>query len=100
MGEVGSFAERKPGPVRPGEAAPVKWRLIITDSETESGVAPVCPKPEVHAKMRRRDLDEIASGDAFVYDECCIGPHLECWGPRKARAVRDVLNSLEVEVCS
>lgn len=94
-----TFGERKPGPVQPGEEAPVKWRVIITDSETESGVAPVCPKPDVHAMMHGG-----APTDPFTYEECCEGsdgkPHLECWGPRKARAVRDILNSLEVEVCS
>jgi hypothetical protein len=74
-----------------------QWRIIGTDSETDSGVAPICPKPDVHAMMHGGTPD-----DGAVYDECCsqAGPHLECWSETAALEVQAMLNRLGVEVCS
>jgi hypothetical protein len=78
------------------EEEPAKWRLIITDTELPTGVAPVCPLPEVHGMMH--------GGPAWdeLYDECCatVGPHLECWSMSAAREVLNLLNRHFVEVCS
>jgi len=76
-----------------------QWRLIGTDSESDSGVAPVCRQPDVHAMLT--PAGEVGRpDDTFVYAECCGHPHLECWTPHNAVLVRDFLNSLGVEVCS
>lgn len=63
-----------------------QWRLIITDSETLSGVAPVCSR-------------EFRGGKDFSVDDCCPQPHLECWSEDNAKAVLELLNGYEVQVC-
>lgn len=77
----------------------MRWRSIITDSESESGVAPACPQPDVHAMMHGGDAD-----DPYVYDECCVGPHIECFSPSDADSVVDALNAVAqnegAEMCS
>lgn len=65
---------------------PLRWRVIGTDSESNSGVAPIC------SFGHHDDLD--------VYVACCPHPHLECWSESQAREVRDMLNAFGVEVCS
>ena len=70
------------------------WRTILTDSESESGVAPVCPAPDVHVMMFGGP-----PCDPFVYDECCVGPHLETWSEINAKIVCAFLNVRDVEVC-
>jgi len=74
---------------------PDTWRIIITDSEQPTGVAPICPRPDVHAMMHGGPPT-----DDQVYDDCCAGPHLECWNPRAAQGVLAALNSACAEVCS
>lgn len=44
--------------------------MIGTDSESNDGVAPVCPHPDIHMRGGGR------SDDLDVFDECCVGPHL------------------------
>lgn len=78
-----------------------KWRLIFTDSESLSGVAPVCPRqndPEAH-ELRDFVTGEVEAGVNFVY-ECCPHPHIECWSPVDAESVLAVLNAACAEVCS
>lgn len=72
-----------------------RWRIIGTDTESNSGVAPVCPRPEIHSTIGA-GLD-----DGNVYDGCCAaaGPHLQCWTEDAAREVAAMLNRLGVEVC-
>jgi hypothetical protein len=72
-----------------------RWRVIITDSELETGVAPVCPQPDVHAMMHGGTPD-----DPFVYDECCVGPHIECFTECAAPPIAHLLTQAEAEVCS
>jgi hypothetical protein len=71
------------------------WRVIFTDSEMQSGVAPVCPQPDAHAMNFGGPPD-----DPHVYDECCVGPHIECWTERAAGRVADALNEANAEECS
>lgn len=71
----------------------LQWRVIGTDTESDSGVAPVCPQPDVHAMMQGGPPT-----DTYVFDECCIGPHLECWSSANSRVIRDVLNRMGVEM--
>ena len=73
------------------------WRIIDTDTELPTGVAPACPLPDVHAMMHGGPATDTA-----IYDECCatVGPHLECWSEYSAIEVCAMLNRLRVEVCS
>lgn len=73
----------------------MRWRVILTDSESESGVAPVCPQPDVHAMMHGG-----SPGDPFVYDECCVGPHLETWSESNAKNICAALNDAGADLCS
>lgn len=83
----------------PNTDDPAKWRLIITDSESLSGVAPVCPS--------QNDVTLHSSGDGYmtevdelgVYD-CCPGPHIECWNEPAAKMVVQALNGAYAELCS
>lgn len=71
---------------------PVPWRVIMTDTEGMSGIAPVCPHqddPNLHTLP-----DDEDAGRAFpagVYD-CCPGPHLEVWSVPLAAHLVDLLN--------
>jgi hypothetical protein len=59
-----------------------RWRVILTDSESMSGVAPVCD-----------DASSLHPSDteAWVCD-CCPKPHMECWNERQAKLVALALN--------
>lgn len=69
------------------------WRVIGTDSESESGVAPVCTNT-IGEGGPHDDYN-----DTWVYD-CCPGPHIECWTPHAAKEVAAALNAAEAEICS
>ncbi len=71
------------------------WRVVITDIDVERSVAPVCPEPDVHAMMHGGKPD-----DAWVYNECCIGPHIECVSEQAAARIAYLLTEAEAEVCS
>lgn len=61
------------------------WRVILTDSESASGVASVCigHTEEPHG----------------VYD-CCPHPHVECWSEHNAADIARMLTDTDAEVCS
>jgi hypothetical protein len=65
------------------------WRVILTDSESLTGVAPVCPD----VRSGNHDSDDVG-----VYD-CCPGPHIECWSERVADEVSKALTIADAEVC-
>lgn len=72
------------------------WRTVLTDSESESGVAPVCEAWEKHPDP---EPEALSPEDPIVY-ECCPGPHLQCVNARDARELTTWLNQHGVEVCS
>ena len=75
------------------------WRTIFTDSESMSGVAPVCEHQD--------DVTKHSSGDGFgkvvdphgVYD-CCPHPHLETGWEDGAKRLAALLTELDAAVCS
>jgi hypothetical protein len=69
------------------------WRVIGTDSENDTGVAPICLNTAAHGGPHP-DVN-----DTGVYD-CCPGPHIECGTTRDARAVADALTAADAEICS
>lgn len=77
----------------------VKWRVIGTDSESLSGVAPVCPNQDDVALHSSGDGYGTDVDPAGVYD-CCPEPHIECWTTAAARHIANALNEAEAEPCS
>jgi hypothetical protein len=80
------------------------WRVILTDSEDLTGVAPVCPRQAEPGGPH--DIEGPGEDDlsfryqaAGVYD-CCPEPHLETYSTVKAAEVAEVLTRLAVGVCS
>lgn len=78
------------------------WRVIFTDSESESGVAPVCPRQREDGwEHDRRAQGEGESGfDEYGIYDCCPHPHLEAGSTEQAKALVKMLNEFAVEVCS
>ncbi len=70
------------------------WRTIVTDSESLTGVAPVCESDHT---------PHSPDGDApllnWVFD-CCPHPHIETWNEAVAAQVAEKLTQAEAEVCS
>lgn len=64
-----------------------EWRVIITDSERLTGVAPVCA----------HEVSELS--DRIGYG-CCPGPPIECWREYAAVAVARALTYADAEECS
>jgi len=69
------------------------WRVINTDGEDESGVAPVCLNT-ANSRSRGPHSDH---GDPWVYS-CCPRPHIECGTRSAARAIADALTAAGAEV--
>lgn len=61
------------------------WRVIMTDSESPTGIAPVC-------ETKHQDDDRIG-----VYD-CCPGPHIECWSEGIASTMAVALTVAEAKL--
>jgi hypothetical protein len=76
-----------------------KWRVIITDTESLTGVAPICESPE-HAKSAAHQAgDDQELGADWVYD-CCPHPHIETWSETTAATVALKLTHADAEACS
>jgi hypothetical protein len=73
-----------------------KWRLIGTDSESLSGVAPVCPTQ--NDATQHTGYDGTEADPSGVYD-CCPQPHIECWTEGNAVLVLAKLNHAAAQVC-
>lgn len=78
------------------------WRVVDTDTETCSGVAPRCAQQNVPGGAH--DIDGAGSaGDGYdstgVFD-CCPGPHLETWGEASAHLLMVTLNRNNVRLCT
>jgi hypothetical protein len=73
-----------------------RWRVIGTDTERVTGVAPVCDLPAEHARIA---ADSAGAGfsnpgpDGLDVQDCCPGPHIECWGEADARRAAELLNA-------
>lgn len=99
-GETPGQCEPEHGPTQPITADDEpKWRVIITDSESLTGVAPVCDSPE-HAKYAAAQSgDDQEIGADWVYD-CCPHPQIECWDESTAERVAAVLTDAAAKACS
>lgn len=63
----------------------MKWRVIYIDSESPSGVGPVC-------------IGHIGEPHG-VYD-CCPYPRIETWSEDRATALSVLLTQADAEACS
>ncbi len=70
------------------------WRVIFTDSESETGIAQICDQPDVHAMQHGE-----GPNSPWVYD-CCPHPHIECGSERVAADLARRLTEAEAEPCS
>lgn len=77
------------------------WRTIFTDSESQSGVAPVCPEQaNSDGPHGQYEPGHAAwADDTGVYD-CCPHPHLETWSESEARKLAAELTRIDAQVCS
>ena len=74
------------------------WRVIITDSESFTGVAPVCEHQGDRTKHTPNEFgDDPDPGSVF---DCCPHPHLETWSEAEAKIIANVLTGSDVQVCS
>jgi hypothetical protein len=75
------------------------WRAIFTDSESMSGVAPVCEHQDDVSKHSTGDGHGKVADPHGVYD-CCPGPHLEMWSEQTAAQLAATLTAADAQVCS
>jgi len=76
------------------------WRVILTDSESLTGVAPVCPATATNHLIEDDDGAPLPGvHEAGVYD-CCPDPHIECYDERLAQQVAEILSKAGAELCS
>lgn len=73
------------------------WRTIVTDSESLTGVAPVCPRQDDPSGMHCGDRGQLIPDWVF---ECCPHPHLECFDEARAENIRIYLTAADAAVCS
>lgn len=81
----------------------MKWRVIITDTEGLTGVAPVCerqtePDGPHHIEGPNEDDATARYDESGVYDDCCPYPHIECWSNSNAEDVRVRLDRADAEL--
>jgi nanoRNase/pAp phosphatase (c-di-AMP/oligoRNAs hydrolase) len=60
------------------------WRVVITDTESLTGVAPVCERATIGAGHH----------PAWVYD-CCPFPQIETWSEATATQVAEIFTAAE-----
>jgi len=81
----------------------VKWRVVLTDSEDLTGIAPECPRatePEGPHDIDRDEPDLTARYDEHGVYDCCPHPHIECWSPLAAELAANGLTGSDAEPCS
>jgi hypothetical protein len=78
---------------RDGVAMPARWRVIITDSESPTGVAPVCAGERSDALHM---IDDYPGGpkrdEDGVYD-CCPWPQFDTYSSDVATYIVELLNA-------
>lgn len=71
----------------------MNWRVIMTDTESATGVAPVCENrdPDLH------EGDKGPSAGMYVYD-CCPYPQIETWDERVAERLAQTLTEADASM--
>lgn len=65
----------------------MKWRTIFTDTESETGVAPVCEQQG----DKGHGIDDVG--------DCCPHPHIETYSEPGARRLATLLTELDAGPC-
>lgn len=77
----------------------MKWRTIDTDTESRTGVAPVCEQQDrLDGPHGRDDGNDAWADDGGVYD-CCPHPHIETYSEPGARRLATLLTELDAGPC-
>ena len=75
------------------------WRVIGTDTESGTGVAPVCERQsEIQGPHGRDDSNDVWADERGVYD-CCPHPHLETYSEDGAKQLAALLTELDAGPC-
>lgn len=74
------------------------WRVITTDTESMTGVAPVCDQQDdCYGPHGHRDDDDDPQADANGVYDCCPHPHIELWNEDRAAAMAALLTECEAK---
>jgi hypothetical protein len=87
------------------------WRVIDTDTEGPTGVAPECAQIDVagglhdnvaYGRVTMLDVTShgLAQFDALGVYDCCPWPHVETWAPAAATELVELLNNRGVRLCT
>lgn len=75
------------------------WRVIMTDTEGPTGVAPVCPDQGDYTKHSTGDGCMKEPADTSGVYDCCPQPYIETWNETTAATLAQVLTASEAQVC-
>lgn len=78
---------------RDGVATPARWRVIITDSESPTGVAPVCTGEQSDALHMIDDYPGGPKRDEDGVYGCCPWPQFDTYSEATAAYVVELLNA-------
>jgi hypothetical protein len=78
----------------------MKWRTIDTDTESRTGVAPVCDQQDdTSSEHGRFEGLKVWADEHGVYD-CCPHPHIETYSEPGAANLAGLLTALDAGPCS
>lgn len=75
------------------------WRVVITDSESMTGVAPVCERQSEEEHRQYEPGHAEWQDETGVYD-CCPHPHIETAWEDGAKRLAALLTELDAGLCS
>lgn len=77
----------------------MKWRTIFTDTESQTGVAPVCKEQgDTSGGHGQFEGLKVWADEHGVYD-CCNWPHLETYSEQGAKRLAELLTELDAGPC-
>jgi hypothetical protein len=97
MSDALDSPETNPDGINPSPGHP-GWRVILTDSEAPTGIAPVCPYAATNHYLEDEDGAPYHWIDVHGVYDCCPHPHIECGTPSTARQVAELLTAARADV--
>jgi hypothetical protein len=71
-----------------------QWRTITTDSESQTGIAPVCKHQRDYMKHSTGEGYMQPPADEYGVYDCCPEPQIEMWNETVAGRLVSVLNAM------